>query len=115
MSLNDVYTLLELENDDRVITIHNMVEKRLLRRLNRRLNSVSTIPEELDWIVTEITIARFNYIGSEGMTSESVEGHSANYWKDVFEPYESDINDYIEDELEDEEPPSPRRGAVTWV
>lgn len=115
MSLEDVYTLLELEDDPRVVTIHNMVEKRLMRRLNRRLNNVTSVPSDLDWIVTEITIARFNYIGSEGMTSESVEGHSANYWKDVFEPYEFDINDYIEDELEDDKPIQPRRGAAKFV
>lgn len=50
-------------------------------------------PSGLEYIVKEISIIRFNRIGSEGMKSESVEGHSVTYnsLDDDFAPYMSII------------------------
>lgn len=52
------------------------------------------IPEELNYIVEEITVRRFNRLGTEGMKSEAVEGHSVTFYdlKDEFVPYEDVIN-----------------------
>lgn len=37
------------------------------------------VPPSLEYIVIETTIARFNRIGSEGMSAEAVEGHSMTF------------------------------------
>ena len=94
MSLEDVKTLLGVDNRQ-VDTIYFMTEKRLLGRLKGAIPSVVTIPESLEHIVDEVTIIRFNRIGSEGMATESEEGHSATYIEDDFKPFKSDIDSYI--------------------
>ena len=97
MSLENIYTLLELNSgqnvslDMKLELIHANVEK----QLKGKLGGVETIPDELSYIVEEVSIIRFNRIGSEGMTTESVEGASATYYTDDFMQYKQDIQDYI--------------------
>lgn len=76
--------------------IFDSVTRQMLYKL-RELR-VTTVPEELQHIVDEITIARYNLIGSEGMKNESVEGHSATYEGVTFETYEHEIVDYIREQ-----------------
>lgn len=49
------------------------------------------IPSHLEFIVTEVGIVRFNRRGSEGMSNESVEGHSTSYIDNDFRQYHSII------------------------
>ena len=79
-------------DNPQVEAIYNAIAERLLIRLDE-----TEIPLSLEYVVDEATIRRFNRIGSEGMKSESVEGHSVTYdMSDVLDPYESAINDYLE-------------------
>jgi predicted amidohydrolase YtcJ len=51
------------------------------------------IPASLNFIITEVAAKRYNRLGSEGMQSESVEGHSVTF-QDAstdFLPYEAII------------------------
>ena len=90
MSLDYVKSL--TGDNPQVEAIYNNIAERLLHRIKD-----TEIPVELEYIVDEATIRRFNRIGSEGMKSESVEGHSVTYdMSDVLDPYESAINDYLE-------------------
>ena len=70
------------------------------------------IPSHLDFIVEEITIRRFNRIGTEGMKSETVEGHSISFYdlKDEFDPYQ----DIIDNEKDDDAGEA-RRGRVMFI
>lgn len=52
------------------------------------------VPKTLNWIVIEMSIKRYNRIGSEGMKSESVDGTSVSYEEDELENYYSHLNDY---------------------
>lgn len=47
------------------------------------------IPIKFEFIIKEVAEKRFNRIGSEGMTSESIDGHSVSYeeQKNDFNPY----------------------------
>ncbi|MGF2617736.1 phage head-tail connector protein [Rossellomorea vietnamensis] len=56
---------------------------------------LTAIPEELIFIVEELTVSRYNRIGSEGMKSESVEGRSISFTDDDFMPYMSILETYI--------------------
>ena len=61
--LNDVKLLLGLQTDDEKLdTIVRLTESRL-----KALLSVQIIPDELEYIITEVSIKRFNRIGSEGV------------------------------------------------
>ena len=90
MSLDYVKSL--TGDNPQVEAIYSKIAERLLHRIK-----ATEIPLGLEYIVEEATIRRFNRIGSEGMKSESVEGHSVTYdMSDVLDPYESAINDYLE-------------------
>ena len=51
------------------------------------------IPIKFEFIIKEVAEKRFNRIGSEGMTSESIDGHSVSYeeQKYDFDPYMKNI------------------------
>lgn len=70
------------------------------------------VPAGLNYIIEEITIRRYNRVGTEGMKSESVEGHKIDFYdlKDEFVPYLSIIDDY-----KDDEEIEPRRGKVMFI
>ena len=104
MSLDYVKSL--TGDNPQVEVIYNNIAERLLHRIKE-----TEIPLELEYIVEEATIRRFNRIGSEGMKSESVEGHSVTYLDgDELVPYESAIVAY----LEAQEPEPPRKPGVVY-
>ena len=72
MSLEYVKSL--TGDNPQVEVIYNNIAERLLHRIKD-----TKIPLELEYVVDEATIRRFNRIGSEGKKSESVEGHSVTY------------------------------------
>ena len=109
MSLIETKTLLGVDNE-RVDVIYGMYEKRLIRRIQRYSPDTDTIPKELDYIVTECAIARYNRIGSEGMDSESMDGHSASYVDKDLSDYEDDILDYLGDDAV-----GSKRGVVRFL
>jgi len=47
------------------------------------------VPLNLQFIITEIAVMRYNRLGAEGMKSELVEGHRTDFHepKDDFQPY----------------------------
>mgnify|MGYP000380961118 CR=1 FL=1 len=53
-------------------------------------------PEELNYIIVDISIKRFNRIGSEGTTIHQVEGESRSFADDDFAEYEEDIKRYLD-------------------
>lgn len=75
---------------DQLSLIIGMTQKRLALKLG-----VKEVPEELEYIITEVSIIRFNRIGSEGASSHSVEGESVTFSEDDFSAYESDIIDWM--------------------
>src|SRR5699024_48265 len=90
MSLEYVKSL--TGDNPQVEAVYSKIAERLLHRIKE-----TEIPLELEYIVEEATIRRFNRIGSEGMKSESVEGHSVTYIDgDELAPYESAIVAYLE-------------------
>ena len=104
MSLEYVKSL--TGDNPQVEAIYNRIAERLLHRIKN-----TEIPLGLEYIVEEATIRRFNRIGSEGMKSESVEGHSVTYLdEDELAPYESAIVAY----LDAQEPESTRKPGVVY-
>lgn len=109
--LEKILKLLGLENPttamrDRVETIVELTEQRLMLMLGQ-----STIPEALSYVVVEVTIARFNRIGSEGLSSHSVQSESMTWSDDDFKPYLNDIQTW----LDAQEDPRTNRGRVRFI
>lgn len=77
---------------DKLETIIGMTEQRLAFLLGIPVNG---IPTELSYIVVEVTIARFNRIGSEGVSSHTVQGESLTWSDDDFKPYMDDIQEWL--------------------
>lgn len=93
--LEDVKKLLGFNDEDeardaRLTTIIAIVTSRLLLLLGKE-----TVPDGLKYIVTEVTVSRFNRIGSEGLSGHSVEGESLSWSDDDFAPYKADIEAYL--------------------
>ena len=90
MLLNRIKTLLNVEGNEELITeIVNITEAKILNYIN-----ANEIPCELEFVLIELAIKRFNRIGSEGIASESIDGKSLSY-DDDFIGYKHYLDDYI--------------------
>lgn len=109
--LERVKKLLGIEDDlqDEVleIIIEN-VEAHLYALLGK------STPSTLTFVVSEITVIRYNRLGSEGMKSDLAEGHRVDFFepKDDFRPYLT----LIENEREATTPePEAKKGRVMFI
>lgn len=57
-------------------------------------------PEELNYIILDVAIIRFNRIGSEGLSSHTVEGESLSWSDNDFAGYMDDIRSYLDNQKE---------------
>ena len=90
MLLNRIKTLLNVEgNENLIYEIVNITESKILNYIN-----ASEMPKELEFVLIELVIQRFNRIGSEGVSSEVVDGKSIHY-DDDFTGYKHYLDDYI--------------------
>ena len=85
-----------LENVKESLSIQDTKQDKILNRIIERTESrlsvllpigVNSVPSELNYIVEEVSIKRYNRIGAEGMTSESVDGRSNTFQSNDFDEY----------------------------
>ena len=110
MIIEDVKTLIGLNEDEIDIVLETKLEviiDSVKARLKARLGGIEP-PEEMDYIITEASVKRFNQIGSEGITSHSVDGESTKYDADIFAGFEDDIQNFL-DSLQN------RKGKVRFL
>ena len=90
MLLNRIKTLLNVEgNENLIYEIVNITEAKILNYIN-----ATEMPKELEFVLIELSVQRFNRIGSEGIASESIDGKSVSY-DDDFTGYKHYLDDYI--------------------
>ena len=90
MLLNRIKTLLNIEGNEELITeIVNITEAKILNYIND-----IEMPIELEFVLIELSVQRFNRIGSEGISSESIDGKSVSY-DDDFVGYKHYLDGYI--------------------
>ena len=65
---------------------------------------------DLNYIIVEVSIVRFNRIGSEGTKSHTVEGESMSFRDSDFDEYKDDIRAYKESKNIDR-----AKGGILWV
>lgn len=71
--------------------IQQMTTQRLLNYISEQ-----EVPKELAYIVDEISIKRFNRLGSEGMSSTTQEGLSMTFEDADFSAFKSELDAWIE-------------------
>lgn len=84
--------------------IQEMTSQRLLNYIKQ-----TSVPDNLAYIVDEITIKRYNRLGSEGMKSTSQEGLSMTFDDDDFLAYKDELDAWIE-----ENTPTNNKRWVLW-
>lgn len=89
---------IEAENTDR-----DELLELIISQTETRLKSLVgglDISGKLDHIILEIAIVRFNRIGSEGLTSHSVEGESLSFAENDFDAFSEDIQVFLNSQNE---------------
>mgnify|MGYP001624122426 CR=1 FL=1 len=66
-------------------------------------------PDELNYIITDVAVIRYNRIGSEGLSSHTVEGESQSFTEDDFAAYRDDIQAYLDGQKD------ARKGKVRFL
>lgn len=94
--VEDVLTLLSLSApaDQSLIQRVSLIVDGITRALSIRIGGVP-VPAELGYIVRDVSLSRYNRIGSEGASSHSVEGEEMTWTHDDFAAYAGDINMWI--------------------
>ena len=95
--LNDLKLLLGLP---RIISEEleqklNLILSTTRQRLKFLLGGIDP-PEEMNYIIIDVAIKRYNRIGSEGLASHTVEGESQAFVEDDFADYKEDIRAYLD-------------------
>jgi len=98
------------KQDDVLDILMSNVSSHLLGLFKKADSTIDEIPKEAEYIIFEITVRRYNRLGSEGLKSELVEGHRVDFYdlKDEFDPYQDIIDSYKKDDS------SSRRGKVMF-
>ena len=94
--LEDLKRMLGLTNqeDDELDEKLNWILDTTRDRLKVLLGGIDP-GNDLDYIITEVSIVRYNRIGSEGFQSHSVEGESLAFSDDDFAGYREDIQIWL--------------------
>lgn len=79
-------------DEDVISTVIGLVSE----QLRLRLGGAEDVPESLQYIVVNVSAARYNQIGDEGKSTMTVEGESAGWLTDLFAPYAKDIQAYLD-------------------
>lgn len=100
MVIDDIKSLLgfaseSTEKDD----LLELIIKNSTARLKILLGGIDP-PETLNYIIVEVSVIRFNRIGSEGAQSHSVDGESLSFSDDDFEQFKDEIQAYLDSQSE---------------
>lgn len=85
----------------------------IIESANARLKNLLgglDVPKSMEHIVVEVAVIRFNRIGSEGLSSHTVEGESLSFGDNDFSGFMDEIEAYL-----DEKNKNSRRGGFRWL
>lgn len=92
--LDNLKLMLGIADSDRD-NLLNLIISGATSRLKVLLGGVEP-PDSLSYIILDVSIIRFNKIGSEGMASHTVEGESHQFTDNDFAGFMSDIEAWLE-------------------
>lgn len=88
---DDLKMLLGGSLDERLAVIEKRTRDRLLLILG---SDIYEVPPELEYVVLDVSLKRFNRIGQEGMQSYSQEGLSMTFSESDFDEYADEIESW---------------------
>ncbi len=98
--LHDLKVMLGIEETDTSRdTLLLLIISTVTARLKVLLGGVEP-PDSLEYIVRDVSIIRFNKIGSEGMSNHTVEGESQQFTDNDFAGYMDDIQAFLDTQKE---------------
>ena len=97
--LEKLKTLLGITDTLKDTLLQTILDETALRLSHRYLGGAE-VPSALEYVVVAVSVIRFNRIGSEGMTSQSVEGESLSFTDDDFASYEKEIAGFLASQSE---------------
>lgn len=98
--LEDLKILLGIpEEDNSLDKTLNIILSSARSRLKSLLGGQDP-PDSLGYIITDVAVIRYNRIGSEGLSSHTVEGESQTFTEDDFAAYRDDIQTYLNSQKE---------------
>ena len=83
------------ENDVSIDNKLDLLISNATKRLKILLGGIEP-PAEMQYIIIEVAIMRFNRLGSEGLSSHNVEGESLSFIDDDFAPFSDDIQAFLD-------------------
>ena len=93
--LSNLKLLLDLTDSDTELDGKlDLIIEQSKKKVLAYLPNVTLVPDELSYIVLELSVVRFNRIGNEGMTNYSQDGESISYGADMSN-YEADIKSWL--------------------
>lgn len=105
--LDDLKKLLGIE-DDSLDSKLELILRSVQGRLKLLLGGIE-VPAEMNHIVVEVAVIRFNRLGSEGMSAHSVEGESMSYNDNDFDGFMDEIQAFLDSQKES------KRGIVRFI
>ena len=96
------------DQDDTFDARLNLIISMTKQRLKLLLGGLDP-PESMEHIIIDVSIIRFNRIGSEGLSGHTVEGESLSFGEYDFDCYQDEIQAFLE--MQDES----LRGKVRFI
>ena len=94
--LENLKIMLGIDLDDTSIDDRlRLILSNTTSRLKMLLGGVD-VPEEMEYIILEVATARYNRVGSEGLSSHAVEGETLSFTENDFSPYMDEIQAYLD-------------------
>lgn len=111
MAVTDIAKLYDNHTtiEEKLEIIEGITRRRLTIMLG--INNPSLIPEQLDYVVDEVTMARYSRLGNEAMSSYGQEGMSITFNDNDFGPFMDEIGKF---KLDDGTDGYPSRGRLTF-
>ena len=98
----------ESELDDAMKAKLNLIISGVTARLKLLLGGAEP-PEEMNHIILDVSAARFNRIGSEGLTGHTVEGENLSFTDNDFSQFSDEIQAWLEQQTES------KRGKLVFL
>lgn len=101
--LNNIKTLLGFDSNADNAELDkklNVIISITQSRLKILLGGVEEVPASMEYIIVEVSIIRYNKIGSEGLDNHTVEGESLTFTDDDFAAYAREIQAFLESQKE---------------
>lgn len=107
--LSDLKLMLGIPEDEKDLDKRlELIIKNTTSRLKLLLGGIEP-PEEMSHIILDVSIIRFNRIGSEGLKSHSVEGENTSYGEDDFAGFADEIQVFLDTQK------GSTRGKIRWL